>query len=925
VSAAVVRGAQLRDVRTPTRELVGRDAELDEIVRALQPDALPVALVLCGEAGIGKTELWLAGREAASQRGFRVLATRPSEAETGFSYAGLADLLGEAVDDVLPRLPPVQRRALEAALLLGAPDASVDERVVAAAFLGALKTLAADGPLCLAVDDLQWLDAASLGPLRFALARLDDQPVAGLLAVRGTPPEWLRRTGPKLVEIHGLTLGATHELLRTRLDATFARPLLVRVWETSGGNPFFALELAHALRHRGGELGVGEELPISASLEDLLAARLAGLGPAALEVVQVVAALADPTVELVETAVGERCDAGLEGALAATVIQLDDERIRFAHPLLGSAVTAKMTPPRRRALHARLSKIAPTGEERARHLALASSRASSSVASALDDASAHAHARGAPGAAAELAEHALRLTPVSRRDDARRRALAAADMHYRAGDAPRARRLLERERVVAVPGRDRATVVACLAGMEPSPRDAASLLRAALAESDDDDALRAAIHLRLAELMRFTGGIRQGLEHGRRAVEAASRVDDPVLRCLAAASYGLLHFNAGLGVPEPAMRYSLALERSFDEWPILGGPTYVHGHQLWWAGDVDAARTLFEECLQRGTARDQPHAVVAAHWYLGILEWRAGNWKAADRHAAATLELTAQLGPVMPQDAYPMAIIAAHRGRVDAARAVAQRGVELAEAEGMTVGQSGHSWVLGFVELSLGDAAAALPHLRRAVGNRDAFAREPGMRTELGDVVEALVATGELDEADAIVATWEERARRLDRAWALAILARGRGLLRAARGDFETAFWCFEQALAEHARSRDPFSHARTLLALGRTERRAKRRGTARVTLAEALERFERVGAPLWAEQARAELGRLGGRPASSGGLTASESRIAELVGQGRTNREVAAALFLEVHTVETALTRIYRTLGVRSRAELARQYGSKT
>lgn len=282
-----------------------------------------------------------------------MLATRPSEAETGYSYAGLADLLQDVVDDVLPRLPPVQRRALEAALLLGAPDASVDERAVGAAFLGALKTLAADGPLCLSVDDLQWLDAASLGPLRFAFARLDHQPVAALLAVRGTAPEWLRRAGPRLVELHGLTLGATHELLRTRLGTSFARPLLVRIWETSGGNPFFALELAHALWRRGKELGVGEELPISSRLDDLLAARLAGLESAALEVVQVVAALANPTVELVETAVGKRCDAGLEGALAAAVIQLDDERIRFAHPLLGSAVTARMTPVGRRALHAR--------------------------------------------------------------------------------------------------------------------------------------------------------------------------------------------------------------------------------------------------------------------------------------------------------------------------------------------------------------------------------------------------------------------------------------------------------------------------------------------------------------------------------------------------------------------------------------------
>ena len=167
--------------------------------------------------------------------------------------------------------------------------------------------------------------------------------------------------------------------------------------------------------------------------------------------------------------------------------------------------------------------------------------------------------------------------------------------------------------------------------------------------------------------------------------------------------------------------------------------------------------------------------------------------------------------------------------------------------------------------------------------------------------------------------------RRLDRAWALAILARGRGLLLAARGDLEGAFASFERALAEHARSTDPFHHARTLLALGRTQRRAKKRGAARATLEDALARFEQLGAPLWAEQTRAELARIGGRAPSNGELTEAERRIAALVAEGRTNREVAAALFLTVHSVETALTRVYRKLGVRSRAELAHRLASKS
>lgn len=159
----------------------------------------------------------------------------------------------------------------------------------------------------------------------------------------------------------------------------------------------------------------------------------------------------------------------------------------------------------------------------------------------------------------------------------------------------------------------------------------------------------------------------------------------------------------------------------------------------------------------------------------------------------------------------------------------------------------------------------------------------------------------------------------LDRPWALAILARCNGLHLAASGDVEGAFASFDRALAEHTRSADPFHRARTLLALGRTQRRAKRRAAARTTLDEAVEAFDALGAPLWAEQARAERSRIGGRGTSRGQLTEAENRIAGLVAEGRTNREVAAALFLTEHTVETALTRVYRKLGVRSRAELTR------
>ena len=915
---------------TTARHLVGRDEELGAIVRLLDSrDLLPEVIALPGEAGIGKTELWLAGIDAAAARGYRILTARPSEAETRFTFSGLADLLADVIGEVLPELPPIQRRALEAALLLGESEIDADDRAVAAAFLGALRLLIRDSPLCIGIDDVQWLDAASLAALRYTLARLDQEPVAALLAVRGDLPAWLRRAVPddrlRAIGVEGLSVGAIQELLRSRLDATFARPTLIRLCETSGGNPFFALELASALQRRGGTLAPGEELPIPSNLDDLLHERLNGLSAAALEVAGLVAALADPTVLLVESAGGRHSDAGLAETLAARILELDGQRLRFTHPLLGSAVAARQTPSRRRLLHARLAKIVPTIEERARHLALAATEPSQAIAATLEDAAQSADARGAPATAADLAEEALRLTPASSQDDARRRVFIAADMHNRAGDGTRAAALLDDARAAAEPGTERATVMAHLARVQASPQAAVALYREALSEAGVDNALRATVHLDLADLMRWTEGIEHTIEHGELAVRAASRVADVELRCRALAVHGYTQFITGRGIPTAAMEEAISLERSLAEWPLEAGPTWYYGWQLLWSADVDGARNVFQEILSVARARNDPAAETDVLHALSLLESRAGNWDEADQYATDQVDLLTQLGRLLPPSEFPAAIVAAHRGRSDEARAIAEGAVARAKAERIGIAQSGHGWVLGFVELSLGHANAALVHLRRSYEIRNAFMLEPAQRLELGDFLEALIAVGELEEADEVLATWQERAAALDRAWALAILARCRGLLLATRGDLEGSFSSFERALVEHARSTDPFHHARTLLALGRTQRRARKRGAARTTLEDALARFERLGAPLWAEQTRAELARIGGRAPSRGELTEAEQRIARLVAQGSTNREVAAALFLTEHSVETALTRVYRKLGVRSRAELAHLLASKS
>lgn len=153
-----------------------------------------------------------------------------------------------------------------------------------------------------------------------------------------------------------------------------------------------------------------------------------------------------------------------------------------------------------------------------------------------------------------------------------------------------------------------------------------------------------------------------------------------------------------------------------------------------------------------------------------------------------------------------------------------------------------------------------------------------------------------------------------------AVAARGRGLVQATRGDTDGAAGSFSTALALHARYTDPLEHARTLLVYGACLRRARRKREARELLEEATASFEQLGSPLFAARAHDELERLSGRRVSSG-LTATEERVANLVAQGLSNKQVAVELVVTVKAVEAHLTRIYAKLGVRSRAELMRQH----
>ena len=332
----------------------------------------------------------------------------------------------------------------------------------------------------------------------------------------------------------------------------------------------------------------------------------------------------------------------------------------------------------------------------------------------------------------------------------------------------------------------------------------------------------------------------------------------------------------------------------------------------------DEARALLEHEEREWRERDEPRSARAL-WGLAWVEFWAGRWELAAAHAARAHDISIQYGLEVPQDHLPIALIAVHRGQLELAREHSERALELAE-EQFALHPPQHMAILGLVALWSGDASRAAVWLGKADQQAAALGwGEPSIRWWSADYAEVLLELGRIDDAVRVLDVWEADAARLGREWVLAHVLRCRGLVAAARGDVEQALALLEQAVAQHEAVADPFGRARALLALGVVRRRGRQKRAAREAIEAALEGLESVGASGWVAKARGELGRIAGRRRQEG-LTAAERRVATLVAEGRTNREVAAALFLGERTVASHLTHIYAKLGVRSRTELARR-----
>jgi DNA-binding CsgD family transcriptional regulator len=894
--------------------LVGREAELGAVEAFLRSERARVVAIV-GEPGIGKTTLWQAAVEHVRARGARVLVARPTASEARLAFAGLADLLVDVPDELFAELPEPQRIGLDAALLRATSARAPERRVVGAGFLTLLRALAAESEVVCAIDDLQWLDTSSAAAVEFALRRLGEEPVRSLVSVRAA--ELARTLVPALerdLQVERLALGplsvaALHRVLAQELGRTFPRPTLVRIAQAAGGNPLYALEIARELDRRG-ERDVAIRVPVPQDLDTLVRARVRALPPATSDALLRAAVLARPDADAVDPV-------ELAPAEEAGLVRVEPGgRIEFVHPLFASAVYSAAPAARLREAHRAVADLERDPEERARHLALAASGPDAEVVHELQAAARHARMRGSPDSAAELTGLALRLLPA----DAPARLelqLERAEQLHLASDFPAARTVLEELRTKLEPGDLRARALLMLVDIDywwSGESAATTLAEEALADARDP-VLKARCHAAVA-LFAGTVDLPKAADSARQALTLLEAVPDPDPGLVAAALSARVRADLflGDGFDEKTAMQALALEEASPPATVDTRVVFKLGQWLRYIDDLDGARAYLERAEQQAHEEGDESSLANILLNRVIVATWAGDLAGAAELAERMLDAFGQHGGDPEAGVLWRAYVDAYSGRLEAVREAAARA-----APGEPMVAALWSRCLGLAELAAGETVSADRDLTEAldVFERVSF-REPAIWRVDGDAIEAALAVGDLDRAAGLLTRFEERAARSRIPWGLAVSARCRGLVLAARGDLDAAAEALEQALVEHDRCPMPFERARTLLALGRLQRRLKRKRQARLSLEEARDLFAGQGADAWVARVDDELGRVAVRRAPEE-LSATELRIARLAADGLSNQTIAEQVFVSVKTVESNLKRAYRKLGISSRAQLAR------
>jgi DNA-binding CsgD family transcriptional regulator len=902
---------------SPRPPVVSREDELARLHQFFGPGATTACLTLSGEPGIGKTTLWEAGREVASDLGYLVLSARTSEAEAGLSFAALADLVDAAGSEVLASIPGPQRHALEIALRRAGPVGAAPEPfAISAGFLSLLRALVEQGPLLVALDDVQWLDHASAGALLFAARRLSSWRARFLLSRRTGRPSDLERAlqpaGVDCIEVGALSLGAMSRLLSERLGLVLPRRVLRQVYDASQGNPLLALELGRSLAERMPD--VGAELPVPDLVDDVFGERLRGLSAPLRRVLLAVSLSAWLTTSELAKVVDPLT---VEDAEASGLLLVERSRVRPSHPLLAAAARRHARAAERQELHLQLAAAVDDPGLRARHLAMATMAPDAVLAATLAAAAVVESERGAVQDAEEFAAHALRLTPPESPERAGR-LLALGRFHVASGDLPRAAELLTACMGDLPPGRDRALALLILGAAADIPGERAYIAQA-LVEAGEDPELRAIILARQATLLAVDRV--ESIEEAEALAEQALTV---ARGAGAEVEYRVL----------PALAWARLLRgRPFDELNAVAVPQgstvpnlyegsieRPQGVRFAFRGQFDQARPIFARLMALSDQRGEVRSALVLHVQMCELELRAGDVRAAARLLDEVEQWTA-LEEFTLTRARLQAVRAAVAGEPSEARRLAAQVLATGELSTTSVWDRLEATrAIGLAALFEHDTGGAVSYLRQVWDHTCAqHIDDPGAFPVAADLVEALVTEGDIGTAAEVT----KRARLLSEQqahpWGLATSDRCQAMIQLADGYTDEAGAALGGAATIYGQLGASFDQSRSLLVLGRAQRRSKKRSGARQSLEEAVTLFDQAGCPGWAGQARAELGRVSGRRSvEEDELTPSERRVAELAGGGLSNKEIAARLFVSVYTVEAHLSHAYAKLGVRSRAQLA-------
>ena len=899
-------------------ELIGRDRERDEIdafVSAV-PDGLN-ALLITGDPGIGKTALWRHCLERCKQAGYDVLVARPSEDEMSNSGLGLLDIFDRVEVDrsrFLSEVDPLRR---------------------AMAALDALGTLADRGPTVIAIDDVQWLDATSAKALRYALRRIEDAPVGVVATWRAERPVEdrlsLSTTLPPgkshTLDLGPLDIGETRRLVGRVVESISPRTLR-RIHRISGGNPLFAIELVRSLVEGNRASGLNDGFRLPGSLRGAIEHHLEQVPEPLMRMLEVIAANGPTGYSQLRSYLPDHDLDGLlsqAGSLGVLVVE-EDLRVRFAHPLMGSAVYERVNPLARRTLHASLAEQSIDPAVRIRHRALSTDEPDGELSALLEAEANRARGAGALDSAAELAFHSHRLTPFDDTDAVRRRALAQIGDLTAAGETFKALELLDSLVATLPSGSLRADALIQRFFLENKDvdRSEASLSRA-LEDCGDDELQRGRV-LDILGWHRgiFCGDLRAGIRAAEEARGIAAAAGHEEL-WMQSASH-LAHMQALAGNPQPTvMVRTVEIVERTSATILGGGPHAWMGKQILWAGDIAGARDLFTAALDGYAVIGNETERSYRHYDLALVECASGDFEAARTHVELGIQAARDCENLDAEGwmQYPLALVEAWAGRADLAREAASRLLRWPGGPGRSLGTNRARSVLGILPISEGNHPTASDVLVEAVALAEEVGlAHPGADPVLADAVIALACSGRRAEAHEHLRMLRDQVSNLDleRTWAMLDHAGGSVLL--ADGQLDQAVGHLSSAVSRFDAMGLRPDAARACFALGRALLRAGQRTAAAERLEESITRFASMGAANWEGSAAVDLERASpGR--TTGTLTAAESRIAGLVAEGGKNREIGAALFMSVATVEAHLTRMYRKLQIRSRAELARLVAS--